>query len=230
MANNEIHIGMLLYPGVTQLDLTGPFEVLVRMTDAHVHLLWKNLDPVTADSGMRILPTDTLDTAPALDIVFVPGGPGQVELMDDETVLTFLRHAAAHARYVTSVCTGSLVLAAAGLLEGYRAACHWLWRDELARLGVEVATDRVVIDRNSVTGGGVTAGIDFGLFLVAKLRGPEEARRIQLQLEYNPSPPFESGSPEQADGDTIAEVQRRSVNLKKLRRAATDRALANLQT
>ena len=221
---------MLLYPSVTQLDLTGPFEVLVRMSGARVHLLWKNLDPVTADSGMRILPTATIATVPALDIVFVPGGPGQVELMDDEAVLAFLRQASANARYVTSVCTGSLVLAAAGLLEGYRAACHWLWRDELARFGVEVATDRVVIDRNRVTGGGITAGIDFGLFLVAELRGPEEARRIQLQLEYNPAPPFESGSPEQADGDTIAEVQRRSVNLRKMRRAATDRALANLRT
>ena len=230
MADNEIHIGMLLYPGVTQLDLTGPFEVLVRMSGARVHLLWKNLDPVTADSGMRILPTATLATAPAIDILFVPGGPGQVELMDDEAVLTFLRHVSANARYITSVCTGSLVLAAAGLLVGYRAACHWLWREELARFGVEVATDRVVMDRDRVTGGGITAGIDFGLFLVGELRGPEEARRIQLQLEYNPAPPFESGSPEQADGDTIAEVQRRSVNLKKLRRDATDRALANLQT
>ena len=230
MADNEIHIGMLLYPGLTQLDLTGPFEVLVRMSGARVHLLWKNLDPVTADSGMRILPTATLATAPAIDILFVPGGPGQVALMDDQAVLTFLRHASAHARFITSVCTGSLVLAAAGLLVGYRAACHWLWREELGRFGVEVATDRVVIDRNRVTGGGVTAGIDFGLFLVGELRGPEEARRIQLQIEYNPAPPFESGSPEQADGDTIAEVQRRSVNMKKLRRDATDRALANLQT
>ena len=223
-----LEIGMLLYPGVTQLDLTGPFEVLTRIDEARVHLLWKDLNPVAADSGMRILPTCTLTAAPRLDIVFVPGGPGQVALMDDDEVLAFLRGAGDGARYVTSVCTGSLVLAAAGLLTGYRAACHWMWRGELARLGVTVATDRVVIDRNRITGGGVTAGIDFGLTLAAELAGQEVARRIQLQMEYNPSPPFDSGSPETADSETIAVAERRSVNLKKLRRAATDRARARL--
>jgi cyclohexyl-isocyanide hydratase len=221
-----MHIGMLLYPGLTQLDLTGPYEVLVRMTDARVHLLWKTLDPVAADSGMRLLPTVTLADSPPLDIVFVPGGPGQVALMDDEEVLAFLAKAGARARYVTSVCTGSLVLAAAGLLEGYRAACHWRWRGELARLGIEVGMDRVVFDRNRVTGGGVTAGIDLGLSLVAEIQGPEEARRIQLQIEYNPAPPFDSGSPEHADADTLEAVERRSGALKRARREATDRVLA----
>jgi cyclohexyl-isocyanide hydratase len=222
-----IEIGMLLYPGFTQLDLTGPHEILRRMTDARIHLLWKTLDPVLAEGGaFAFTPTATFDSAPTLDVLFVPGGPGQVKLMDDTEVLHFLARAAAQARYVTSVCTGSLVLAAAGLLQGYRAACHWLWREDLALLGVEVANDRVVHDRNRFTGGGVTAGVDFALALVAELTGEAEARRIQLQVEYNPAPPFESGSPDTADPETILEVQQHSAALRKERRAATLRAAA----
>jgi cyclohexyl-isocyanide hydratase len=219
---------MLLYPGVTQLDFTAPYEVLTRLEDARLHLLWKTLDPVVSDSALAFRPTAAFDSAPQLDVLFVPGGPGQVHLMDDDPLLTFLARAGGAARYVTSVCTGSLILAAAGLLDGYRAACHWLWREELARFGIEVCTDRVVIDRSRITGGGVTAGIDFALTLVAELAGQAEARRIQLQIEYNPGPPFESGSPETADPSAIEEVQRRSAKMKKLRRAATDRALARL--
>jgi cyclohexyl-isocyanide hydratase len=223
-----LEIGMLLYPGVTQLDLTGPYEVLSRIDGARVHLLWKDTAPVASDSGMRILPELSLRDAPALNIVFVPGGPGQIALMDDEEVLAFLRSTSASARYVTSVCTGSLVLAAAGLLQGYRAACHWMWRGELARLGVEVSTDRVVIDRNRVTGGGITAGIDFALALAAELAGPDEAQRIQLQMEYNPAPPFDSGSPEAATSAIILEAERRAAKLRKPRREATDRAASRL--
>jgi cyclohexyl-isocyanide hydratase len=225
----NIEIGMLLYPGFTQLDLTGPYEILRRMDGARIHLLWKTLDPVVAEGGgLSFTPSVTLDEAPALDVLFVPGGPGQIPLMDDSEVLHFLARVGAEARYVTSVCTGSLVLAAAGLLQGYRAACHWLWREDLALLGVEVASERVVHDRNRFTGGGVTAGVDFALALVAELAGESEAHRIQLQVEYTPAPPFESGSPETADPATIIEVQRRSSGMRKERRAATLRAVGKL--
>lgn len=132
-------IGMLLFPGLTQLDLTGPYEVLARLPETSVLLLWKTRDAVTSDSGMSILPTATFDECPQLDIIFVPGGPGQVALMEDPKVLGFLQRQAPGAKYITSVCTGSLVLAAAGLLQGYRAACHWMSRDLLAELGVDVS-------------------------------------------------------------------------------------------
>ena len=224
----NLKIGMLLFPSLTQLDLTGPFEVFCRMTDADVLLLWKTLEPVISDSGMAILPTATLAACPALDVVFVPGGPGQVPLMEDEEVLEFLRQQAAGARYVTSVCTGSLVLAAAGLLQGYRAACHWMSREWLAELGVEVSSERFVIDRNRVTGGGVTAGIDFALQLTALLRGEMEAKRIQLQIEYNPAPPFDAGSPESAGPDLENALRQRAKPLQESRRAVVARVKRRL--
>lgn len=219
-------LGLLLYPRLTQLDLTGPFEVLSRVPGAHVHLIWKSLSPIAADSGLILTPTTTFAECPKLDVLFVPGGPGQVDLMDDLEVSNFLARRGPEARYVTSVCTGSLVLAAAGLLDGYRAACHWMSRDQLALLGVAVSTERVCIDRNRITGGGVTAGIDFGLTLAALLAGEEEAIRIQLQMEYNPAPPFDAGSPETAGGELIAMVQRRTASFRKARAAATERVRA----
>ena len=216
-------IGMLLYPGLTQLDLAGPFEILTRVPGARVHLVWKSLDPVRADTGLILSPTIAFSHCPALDVVFVPGGPGQVDLMDDLDVLDFLSRHSAVARYVTSVCTGSLVLAAAGLLDGYRAACHWMWRDQLALLGAAVSTERIGSDRNRITGGGVTAGIDFGLMLASLLAGEDIARMIQLQIEYNPAPPFDSGSPETAGAELIEAVQRRAAPFRRLRAAATER-------
>ncbi len=222
-----IKIGMLLYPRLTQLDLTGPYEVLTRVPNAQVHLAWKTLDPVTADSGLTLHPTTTLDACPPLDVLCVPGGPGQIALMDDQEVLTFLARQGAGARYVTSVCTGSLLLAAAGLLTGYRAACHWMSREDLSLLGIEVSTERVVVDRNRITGGGVTAGIDFGLTLAAALAGEEEARRIQLHLEYNPQPPFDAGSPESAGPQLTAQARHRAATLLANRRAATLRHRAS---
>jgi cyclohexyl-isocyanide hydratase len=221
-----IEIGMLLFPGLTQLDLTGPYEILHRIPGARVHLLWKTLDPIAADSGLVLQPTMTFDQCPRLDVLFVPGGPGQVAIMDDLEVLKFLAAQGAHARYVTSVCVGSLILAAAGLLDGYTAACHWLWRDQLTMLGVKVSTDRVVVDRNRITGGGVTAGIDFALTLAAILAGEDAAQTIQLQIEYNPSPPFDAGSPETAGPQIIDAVQRRAKSLRASRTQATLRAKA----
>lgn len=200
---------MLLYPGLTQLDLTGPFEVLHRIPDVQVHLLWKTLEPVQADSGLSILPTMTLEACPQLDVVFVGGGHGQLPLMSDEVVLGFLRKQAAGARYVTSVCTGALLLGAAGLLAGYKAATHWVFMELLPMFGAEPTARRVVVDRNRITGGGVTAGLDFALTLAAEMAGPAVAQTIQLGLEYDPEPPFEGGHPDRADPAIVAVIRAR---------------------
>ena len=199
-----IAIGMLLYPGLTQLDLTGPFEVLHRIPGAEVHLVWKTLDPVIADSKLAIVPTTTLASCPKLDVLFVPGGQGQVALLHDDVVLNFLRRQGAAARYVTSVCTGALLLGAAGLLTGYGAATHWAYMELLPLFGAQPIRQRVVVDRNRITGGGVTAGIDFALRLAADLAGESTAKRIQLGLEYDPEPPFRSGHPDVAEAAIVA--------------------------
>jgi cyclohexyl-isocyanide hydratase len=201
------HIGMLLYPGLTQLDLTGPFEVLHRVPDTVVHLVWKTLDTVVADSKLGLVPTTTLAACPKLDVVFVPGGPGQMALMGDSAVLGFLATQAKGARYVTSVCTGALVLGAAGLLDGYDAATHWAFMDALPMFGARPVRKRVVVDRTRITGGGVTAGIDFGLTLAAELAGEAIAKGIQLGLEYDPAPPFGCGHPDVAEPDVVATVR-----------------------
>ena len=224
-----MHIGMLLFPRLTQLDLTGPYEVFSRLSDTEVLLLWKTLDAVVSDSGMSILPTTTFGQCPQLDIVFVPGGPGQVAMMEDNDVLRFLQEQARKAKFVTSVCTGSLILAAAGLLKGYRATCHWMSRDLLTELGVEVSPDRYVIDRDRVTGGGVTAGIDFALKLALLLRGEKEAKRIQLQLEYSPDPPFDAGSPAGAGSEIEGIVRQRAAKLQEERRVVVQRVKNRLQ-
>jgi cyclohexyl-isocyanide hydratase len=204
----EYKIGLVIYPGMTQLDITGPQQVFSFMPNTKVYCLWKTLEPVTSSDNLTILPTTTFADSPPLDVLCVPGGPGQVEMMRDAEVLEFLQHQSKTAKYITSVCTGSLILAAAGLLQGYRAACHWAFRDQLAILGVEVVTERVVIDRNRITGGGVTAGIDFGLVIAAHLCGEETAKIIQLLLEYNPAPPFNVGSPENAGPVLVKQVQK----------------------
>ena len=204
-----IHIGMLLFPQLTQLDLTGPYEVLARLPGAEISLLWKALEPVTAGTGLGLLPTATLSAAPQLDVLFVPGGAGQIPLMTDEVVLEFLRAQAAGARYVTAVCTGSLLLGAAGLLRGYEATTHWAFHELLARWGAKPVKQRVVVDRNRITGGGVTAGIDFALRLAAELFDRQTAEAIQLGLEYDPEPPFRAGSPEVAAPELVQLVRER---------------------
>jgi cyclohexyl-isocyanide hydratase len=203
-----IHIGMLIMPSLTQLDLTGPFEVLVRVPEARVHLVWKTPDPVIADSGLTLLPNATLADCPPLDVVFVPGGGGVTPLLDDPEVLTFLRTQGERALYVTSVCTGSLLLGAAGLLRGYDATTHWAYLDLLPLVGARPVRRRVVFDRNRVTGAGVTSGIDFGLRLAAALANDETAKVIQLALEYDPEPPWQ-GHPDRADPAHVAAVRRR---------------------
>ncbi len=199
----HLNIGFLVYPDVTQLDFTAPHQVFGCLPTVKLHLLWKNLEPIRAQDGLMILPTTRFEQCPPLDVLCVPGGgAGQVALLTDSEVLNFLRGQTA--TYITSVCTGSLLLAAAGLLDGYRAACHWSFREHLAAFGVEVSTERVVVDRDRITGGGVTAGLDFGLAIAAQLCGEETAKTIQLLLEYDPAPPFNCGSPETADRKTRA--------------------------
>jgi cyclohexyl-isocyanide hydratase len=202
-----MNIGMLLFPRLTQLDLTGPFEFFHRIPGARVHLVWKDTQPVRAESGMTILPTTPFDDCPPLDVLMVPGGFGQAPLQTDQTVLSFLRKQGEQAKWVTSVCTGSLLLGAAGLLKGYQATSHWAYVDQLQAFGAEYVKARVVVDRNRITGGGVTAGIDFGLRLVAELAGETVAKAIQLGLEYNPEPPFRSGHPDVADPELVEMVR-----------------------
>ena len=199
-------IAMLLFPNLTQLDLTAPYEVLTRLPDAEVSLVWKSLAPVTSGTGLRISPHATLSEAAPADVLFVPGGSGLVPLLRDPEVLEFVRRQAASARYVTAVCTGSLLLGAAGLLEGYRATTHWAYHEFLARCGAIPVRQRVVFDRNRITAGGVTAGIDFALRLTAEMGGEQLARAIQLGLEYDPEPPFDSGVPERATPELVQSV------------------------
>ena len=225
----KYYIGLVIFPGMTQLDMTGPYQVFSMMPDTRVLLLWKTLEPVTSSEGMTILPTATFNDCQSLDVLCVPGGAiGQVEMMQDAEVLEFLRQQGKTAKYITSVCTGSLILAAAGLLQGYRAACHWAFRDQLAMLGVEVGTQRVVVDRNRITGGGVTAGIDFGLVVVGKLCGEETAKMIQLLLEYNPAPPFNAGSPESAGDILVEQVKKFGEQLIEASLAATKQTALGL--
>jgi cyclohexyl-isocyanide hydratase len=204
-----MNIGMLLYPGCTQLDLTGPYEVLSQLEGARVHLAWKDTKPVRADSGLAILPTTTLDDCPPVDVLFVPGGLGRLQLAPDQAMLAFLRHHGRTARWVTAVCGGSLLLGAAGLLDGYAATTHWAAVDLLPSFGARYVPGRVVVDRNRITGGGVTAGIDFGLRLVAEIAGERAAQALELALEYDPEPPFRCGSPRLADPALVEEVRAR---------------------
>ena len=194
----------LLFPNVTQLDLTGPAQVLSRLGKGRLDLVWKSRDPVPTDAGFSIVPTATFDEIEAADILCIPGGIGVAEVMQDAEAMAWVRKIGGDATWVTSVCTGSLILGAAGLLTGYRAACHWAWRDHLRLFGAEPVAERVVFDRNRVTGGGVTAGIDFAFALTAAVRGEEYARLLQLGLEYDPQPPFDSGSPERAGERLVA--------------------------
>ena len=224
-----LNIGMVLFPQLTQLDLTGPHEVLARLPDARVYLVAASLDPVRSDRGLTISPDATFDSTPALDILCVPGGAGVDPLMEDERVLEFLRARAEHARYVTSVCTGALLLGAAGLLDGYRATTHWLSLDLLPLFGALPVAERVVVDRNRITGGGVTAGIDFALAMAAELFGAELAQEIQLTLEYDPAPPWPGGSPRSSPPGVVHTVTNSRSAHRAARRALAERAAARLR-
>jgi cyclohexyl-isocyanide hydratase len=202
---DKLVIGMVVYPSMFLQDLIGPLTVFESLMNREIHLLWKNTDVVGNEGDqpkplIPVTPTTAFKDCPKqLDVLFVPGGvPGTLTMMEDPEVLAFLADQGSRARFVTSVCTGSLILGAAGLLKGYRAASYWATRDVLRDLGAIPSRHRVVVDRNRITGGGVTAGMDFALSLVAKLRSPAYAKTVQLYLEYDPDPPFNAGSPEKA--------------------------------
>lgn len=218
MAPSTHIIGFVIYPGLTQLDFTGAFEVLSRVPGAQVHVLWTDIETIISDTGLQIIPTTRLEDCPDLDVLCIPGGPGQAAIMEDQRIVDFVAKQGAQAKYVTSVCTGSLLLGAAGLLNGYKATSHWMWIDALSDYGAIPAKGRVVRDRNRLTGGGVTAGIDFALTLAAELCGEEMAQAIQLGIEYNPNPPFQAGSPNSAPPSLVESMRRKDINVFSIRK------------
>jgi cyclohexyl-isocyanide hydratase len=223
-----LQIGLLLFPKVTQLDLTGPVQVFSNVPGAQVHLIWKRIEPVPSDSVLTLTPTISFADCPQLDVICVPGGAGSNDMVNDEEMLDFLRKQAAGAKYITSVCTGSLVLGAAGLLRGYRATTHWTAMEFLSQFGAIPEKARVCVDRNRVTGGGVTAGIDFALTLVSIMIDRPTAEAIQLGLEYNPAPPFNAGSPDTAPAEILARMKERIAPAQARRTEAIHRAAARL--
>jgi cyclohexyl-isocyanide hydratase len=216
---HQLTIGGLIFPGMDQCDFTGPFTVLSRVPHSRFLTLWKELEPVTDLNGLRLLPDTTLREAPQLDVLLVPGGKGQEDLMTDEVLLAFLLQQAARARYMFSVCTGALLCGAAGLLQGRRATTHWASLDVLPYYGAAVSTERVVVDGSLITTGGITAGIDGALQVAALLRGDTVAQEIQLDIAYDPQPAFSAGSPATAPADVLHAVRART-------QALTDRRLA----
>lgn len=224
----QTRIGMLVFPNMTSLDILGPFEVLARTPDCKTELVWKDRAPVTGDTGLVVVPHRSFADAPQYDVLVVPGGPGQTPLMEDDEVLGFLRQQAAGAGLVTSVCTGSLLLAAAGLLQGRKATCHWLSLDQLPLFGVQALPDRVVVDGDRITGGGVTSGLDFGFRVLAELRGAETAQTIQLLMEYDPEPPFRAGHPRVASPELVERVKGLTKEMIAKRREVSARAAGRL--
>jgi cyclohexyl-isocyanide hydratase len=223
-----LQIGLLVFPKLTQLDLTGPLQVFSSVPGAQVHLIWKRIEPVRSDSVLVLTPTTTFADCPQLDVICVPGGAGADDMIDDQEMLDFLRQQAEGAKYITSVCTGSLVLGAAGLLKGYRAATHWTAMDFLSAFGATPTRTRVCVDRNRITGGGVTAGIDFALTLVSIMVDRATAEAIQLRLEYNPAPPFNAGSPDTAPAELLARIKERNAPTQARRGEAIHRAAARM--
>ena len=221
-------VGMTLFPNLTQLDLTGPYEVFSRMPHTKVALLAASPAPVRTEWGLSIAPDATFADAPQLDVLCVPGGWGVNAMLENAELLTFLNERAAQARYVTSVCSGALLLGAAGLLRGYRASTHWMSLDLLPLFGAIPVRERVVVDRNRITGGGVTAGIDLALVIASELFGEHIAQEIQLAIEYDPMPPFSSGSPRTAPPDVKAAVLRGAEHALAERRAIAERAAQNM--
>ncbi len=224
-----MRVVMLTYPKLTQLDLTGPYEVLARFPGVSIDLAWKTLDPMEDAFGLRLSPTTTFAQCEQADVLFVPGGPGQLALMQDQETLAFLRQQAQGAQWITSVCTGSLVLAAAGLLTGYSATCHWMSLEQLALFDCKPVRERVVRDRDRLTGAGVTSGIDFALTLGAEVFGDNQAQRVQLAMEYDPAAPFSTGSPATADSALVEQVRAPSAAFQQRREQAARLAAETLR-
>lgn len=198
---------MLLFPELTLQDFVGPYDVFVKASCFEVYTVALNKNEIMAEGGLVIKAAYSFDDCPPVDIIFVPGGKGVTPLLKDKLHLEFLQKQGKNAQYITSVCTGALLLAAAGLLTGYKATTHWRSLELLKMFKVDVVEERVVIDRNRITGGGITAGIDFGLVLTALTGGEDEAKVVQLLLEYNPQPPFQSGSPATAEPHILAKAR-----------------------
>jgi len=238
MGTPDFNIGFVIFPGVTQLDFTGPFEVLSRLgtppslsapsayAHARTHVVAKSMLPVSSDRSLGLMPTCTFGNCPPLNLICVPGGAGVAEALADVETIDFVRRAGDQAEYVTSVCMGAFLLGAAGLLVGRRATTHWAYTDLLPLVGARHEKGRVVRDGNVVTAGGVTAGIDFAFSIVADLAGPEVARAIQLGIEYDPAPPFEAGTPEKASESAKAlMVHRNAAAHSAIRRALEEKAI-----
>ncbi|ONN64961.1 DJ-1/PfpI family protein [Herbaspirillum sp. VT-16-41] len=223
--SNDIHlkIGGLIFPNMDQCDFTGPFEALSRIPNSTFYTIWKDKDPVADMRGLRIVPDTTIEEVPQLDVLLVPGGYGQEALMSDDIVLSFLRRQANGARYVYSVCTGALLCGAAGLLEGKRATCHWTALEVLPFFGATPSTERVVIDGNMITAGGVTSGIDGSLIVASLLRGDTVAQELQLYMSYDPQPPFNAGSPATAPAHVLQAVTARAKEMLDRRLATAER-------
>ena len=224
-ANKHLNIGSIIFDGMDQIDFTGPFEVLARIPNSTLHIGAKTTDPIIDTRGLKLLPEITLEEMPKLDVLHVPGGPGQEALMEDEVVLEFIRKQAKDALYVFSVCTGSLICGAAGLLRGKRATTHWAALDVLPYLGATTLSDRIVIEGNYIFAGGVTSGIDGALHLAAALRGDAAAMQIQLYMQYQPEPPFDAGTPERAPKEIVA-AARESFNELTAKRIETAKRIA----
>ena len=226
--DTHLHIGSLLFEGIDQIDLTGPFEVLSRIPNSTYRIYGKTAEPVRDLRGLRLTPDAALADAPRLDVLHVPGGFGQEALMEDDEVLTWLEHQASGARSVFSVCTGALLCGAAGLLRGRRATTHWASFHLLRFFGAIPVNQRVVVDGSWVFAAGVTAGIDGALRLAAELRGDDAARAIQLHMVYAPEPPFDSGTPETAPPAILANARRSVASITAQREATARRAAVKL--
>lgn len=218
--NRHLNIGALIYPEMDQCDFTGPFEVLSRIPNSTFYTLWKDKGIVRDMQGMQLVPDTPIDAAPQLDVLLIPGGYGQEQIAADRKILTFISTQAERASYVFSVCTGTLICGAAGLLHGRKATTHWTAMEVLPLYGAVPSHDRFVIDGSFVSAGGVTAGIDGALALAALLRGDQIAKELQLYMAYDPQPPFDSGSPLKAPADVVSSVRARAQGLTEQRLAS----------
>jgi cyclohexyl-isocyanide hydratase len=227
--SHPTQIGIVVFPNVTQLDFTGPLQVFSGLPNAKVHLVWKRIEPITSDTPLTFMPTMSFADCPQLDVICIPGGAGTDDMVTDEDVLAFLRKQADATKYITSVCTGSLVLGAAGLLNGYKAATHWTAMEYLTPYGATPTKTRVCVDRNRITGGGVTAGIDFALTLASIMTDRATAEAIQLRLEYDPAPPFTAGSPDTAPPEVLERMNQRIAAGRERRATANQKAAAAMK-
>lgn len=224
-----MQINFLLFPALTQLDLTGPFEVLARVPGATIDFVSETMDAVRSDRGLVMMPTATFATAKRCDLLVVPGGPGTDDVLNDERWVNFTAQQAETARYILGICTGSLLLGAAGLLRGKHASCHWQAREFLPAFGAIRSDARMCVDGNILTSGGVTSGIDMALKAVGVMLDEDAARQIQLQIEYDPEPPFEGGTPSTSPSHIVQRCLDATRTRHAIRAAAVGRAAQKLE-